>query len=624
MEDAIEPAGRLRDLVRGRITGRLAWRKAIAASGLPAPARDLIERVVRRTRLWRLEKAGVVAELVAHFADGIAAGASVDELVRDFGDERAAARLIRLAKRRNRPLAWHALKWTRRGLAALALLYACVFARFVLTKPTVRVDYVAQLNAPTLAAPEADRAWPIYRRAILALGLADLKRWDASIGRQLESDDPDAYYHRVIDAKPGDAAWPELAAWLDANADGIALARVAAAKPTFGFVYGPDGSQKDAALGWHRYLVGNTSIERSLRYTLLPHLNLTLTVGAALAADVRLAASRGDAARAAADVDALLGLARQLRGPTLVEQTVGLGIADLAFDELEAILATRPAAMDDATLVVLAHRIATFGGEAPASLVDPSAERAMFRDVVQRLYSDDGRGDGILTMEGVRALPFINGIYGLGTIKPRELDRADFAAATAVLSTVSAVTSRRAVVDEFDRLFNLSAAQFARPRREWTNDGAVTARLNEIHASPILTARYLPVSTFLPSIDGVGTRAERLLGRRDGIVVGLALELCRRRQGEYPASLDLLVPNLLPRVPADRINGLPLCYRVIDGRPVVYSVGYDRHDDGGRAAIVGTSGPVPTAAARWGAGKTTLDGDWIVYDARPAPAAAVP
>jgi hypothetical protein len=60
----------VRDALRGRITGRLDVSGAIESSGLPQTAKDLIRRVVRRTRLWRIERADVAQELIAHFADG--------------------------------------------------------------------------------------------------------------------------------------------------------------------------------------------------------------------------------------------------------------------------------------------------------------------------------------------------------------------------------------------------------------------------------------------------------------------------------------------------------------------------------------------------------------------------
>jgi hypothetical protein len=43
------------------------------------------------------------------------------------------------------------------------------------------------------------------------------------------------------------------------------------------------------------------------------------------------------------------------------------------------------------------------------------------------------------------------------------------------------------------------------------------------------------------------------------------------------------VPDLLPAVPPDRYDGKPLRYQLVDGKPLVYSIGSDRDDDAGRA-----------------------------------------
>jgi hypothetical protein len=107
---------------------------------------------------------------------------------------------------------------------------------------------------------------------------------------------------------------------------------------------------------------------------------------------------------------------------------------------------------------------------------------------------------------------------------------------------------------------------------------------------------------------------ERYLGRRDGILVAIALELYRRQYGSYPDSLDQLTPALLPHVPADRITGQPLRYRLIDGKPIVYSIGADRDDDGGSPPVTKGGEPAPLAAAWWEVPKErACDGDWVIY-----------
>jgi len=98
---------------------------------------------------------------------------------------------------------------------------------------------------------------------------------------------------------------------------------------------------------------------------------------------------------------------------------------------------------------------------------------------------------------------------------------------------------------------------------------------------------------------------------------GIALELWHRRHEAWPETLQLLVPELLPAVPPDRVDGKPLRYVVRDGRPVLYSIGADRRDDNG------TPGKDPegdmTMVINYGVVKSTSPvrqaalGDWIHY-----------
>ncbi len=63
---------------------------------------------------------------------------------------------------------------------------------------------------------------------------------------------------------------------------------------------------------------------------------------------------------------------------------------------------------------------------------------------------------------------------------------------------------------------------------------------------------------------------------------GMALERHRMVRGAYPAALEELVPDFLPEIPADPFDGKPLRYRLqADGSPHLWSVGSDLVDDGG-------------------------------------------
>jgi hypothetical protein len=81
--------------------------------------------------------------------------------------------------------------------------------------------------------------------------------------------------------------------------------------------------------------------------------------------------------------------------------------------------------------------------------------------------------------------------------------------------------------------------------------------------------------------------------------VASALERYRLAHGEYPASLDVLAPQFIAKVPHDIIGGQPLKYRrTDDGQFVLYSIGWNEKDDGGEIALT-KSGSIDTANGDW-------------------------
>jgi hypothetical protein len=77
-----------------------------------------------------------------------------------------------------------------------------------------------------------------------------------------------------------------------------------------------------------------------------------------------------------------------------------------------------------------------------------------------------------------------------------------------------------------------------------------------------------------------------------GVRTMIAIELFRAERGAWPRELGELVPAYLPRGLEDPYTGDSLRYRVEAGGYVLYSVGLDRHDDGGREH---EDGPVKAA-----------------------------
>jgi hypothetical protein len=72
----------------------------------------------------------------------------------------------------------------------------------------------------------------------------------------------------------------------------------------------------------------------------------------------------------------------------------------------------------------------------------------------------------------------------------------------------------------------------------------------------------------------------------DEAQIACALERYRLAHGEYPETLDTMVPQFIEKLPRDIINGAPLHYRrTDDGSFLLYSVGWNETDDGGQIVL---------------------------------------
>ncbi len=85
-----------------------------------------------------------------------------------------------------------------------------------------------------------------------------------------------------------------------------------------------------------------------------------------------------------------------------------------------------------------------------------------------------------------------------------------------------------------------------------------------------------------PSYDGCFERITGADAHRRVYETALAMHFYRASHGKYPQRLDTLVPEFLEPVPGDPFDGKPLKLRTTDAGWIVYSVGPDETDDGGR------------------------------------------
>ena len=90
------------------------------------------------------------------------------------------------------------------------------------------------------------------------------------------------------------------------------------------------------------------------------------------------------------------------------------------------------------------------------------------------------------------------------------------------------------------------------------------------------------LSQSVVSLDRVLYRLMKIETARQVTLTAIALQRYKLRNGACPAALAVLVPEFLPAIPRDPVDGEPLRYRAnSNGTFVLYCVGEDGKDDGG-------------------------------------------
>ena len=596
----------LTDTLRGRVTGSLDREAIIARSGIPPALATLVRETVRSTGLHRDEKAEVARDLAEHFRDGIDRGESPERLEEDFGDPAAAAALIRRSMMRKR--SW----WSRQaGLgvkvsaAALVLLisiYLVVAFNDWRQSPNIAVDHLAAMNAPIAATPVSERAWPLIREGLtMSRGLVDPEP-HLEIGVPAAETRRGIHAELVTHAREGLPHWydgpgndrdsgsrlspEEIEAFFAGHEEARRTLLAAATRRNLGFEIMPGGPEDpldraflDLGPSVPASADGPGAVpvdpfEGSLINASLPHLGSVRAAARLLDADARKALIEGDAARAIEDFEAMFELGRMVREPSIIlNQLVGAAIDQLVFQSILDGIATMPGSFTDADL---RSAVAMLEGlDESRFVIDLEGERLLFEDLAQRIYTDDGDGDGRLTMRGMQG---VNGIgTGGGTGGPSVLQFL----ATPMFSRV--MLSRAEALRLWNEIFDAYEVAAGAPAWEIDRESisSIDGRnLDDLGSSSLSSMRYFPLTLLVPAIDNAILMGHVGRADRDLATAVVGVEAARRRLGGWPTSLE---EAELARLPIDPVDGRRLAYGIIEGRPSFWSIGPDRDEDGGTA-----------------------------------------
>jgi hypothetical protein len=532
---------------------------------LPAVVRDYIVAVMKKMGYRRKVRQEVREELVAHFVDALKDCQDEQreergkELIAEFGDVKLLGILLRRGKKRCRPM-WQ--KIVVNSAITVGVLFLFIVGRvgyMAVGRASVTVDYVEWMNEEVRAGRnESLNAWPDYERAV-----------------KLIKDMP-AIVEEVYDRKAGEPVdeehWLAVERFLEENAGAFMAMKEGASKPYY----------------WPRYKISSGTVERSelglwppgmLSQRVLELLMPTLSGYKKLAMrtsylQIDLKLHKGDIEGAMDDCMMLQRFAAHMQGKgLLIEQLVGISLDAFAYEKTLRIISEY-----DVSTESLKKIQDDFEKSFNKDLVlNIDAEKAFWFDYVQRTFTDDGKGNGRVLIRGIplAATDIKEGLKGF----------------------VSGYPDRREVMSGIERFFEEFAELSQKKPWQWDEPEPVVQNLKKVGSLGAFS------TVARPGYEKVNRIVWRMKVARAGMLTILAILRYEKDCGHYPARLDELVAKgYLKELPEDAYGEGPLQYRKNGDGFLVYSLGSDLKDDGGR---LGMKNGKPFEWAD--------DGDWVFW-----------
>jgi hypothetical protein len=270
-----------------------------------------------------------------------------------------------------------------------------------------------------------------------------------------------------------------------------------------------------------------------------------------------LALDRGDVEGAIAALEDIRQTGQALaRSPFLIDQLVRVSCLSMAVEDAQRLLSQRALTLNQlAQLEMLLQKSQAQEGLHLALLSERAAMVSVFDLPAKTLEEVNSQASG--------DEPGIAHVYRAGR---------GFLAASGL-----ADRDRRLVLETMEQGIALSD----------DDSPAALEQFESVYTKAAEKAGQFPQRIFsamlLPSLTRVGTRFAAFEARRRAALAAVAVERYRLgHQGGLPENLAALVPEFLPQVPIDPFDGQPLRYHTLSKGYVIYSVGRDRHDDGGK------------------------------------------
>jgi hypothetical protein len=295
--------------------------------------------------------------------------------------------------------------------------------------------------------------------------------------------------------------------------------------------------------------------------TLLPHLSELHILAEVVRYESLLASESGDTTDTAAAIGNLVGMSQTLdQEPDLIAQLVRISLIAIAENSLEHCLNITN--LNESELVGLAT---TFSGADKTNLM----ARALIGDCainvpVFQLARSKSKSAAEL-VEGAQQV----GGFSTSTLDPWLIREPRF--------------FRLIGFWDRDFLFYLNAMETYIALDKFPAQKSLATAENFEKVDEIVARKHCYLSKlFLIAYSPAITKETSSVAYLRTSIAAIAVERFRLAHGRLPENLNELVPQFLSTVPDDPFDGQPLRYHRLAKGYVVYSVGADGHDDGGR------------------------------------------
>jgi len=561
----------------------------ITSAGLPEEIGRFVAEIVRRTRLRRDEQLDVANELLSHFAEGLAAGKSARDLIAAYGDPHISARGIRqsaIAKRGALDRAiGSCIRWGSFATAAVVTLYLGYATVLSFRAPVVSFDAVAAVNA-RMPKPGAEGA-------AIDLYVAKLSNEE---GRCifLESVEPTTSFGaarlRIEDDLPritfDEAALARIRADLEQLAPQIESLRKAKDHPVLG-VGVTTGTWEDKRVAKFFFVSPivfspeASQFSGTLLSALLPQCSMLRSTAKLMCVDAALAIHDGRTNDFMNDIEAASMMAAH-SGEVgfLINVLVEAGIRQLVLGTIVSAIENHAESFSDAQLARL-EQLARVGD---LDLVRGfESERTGVIDLIQRCYSDNGDGDGVLLAHSFA--DFMREVVPMtSSARDENLEQAAMQTSAFLSGPIAATAlpSRREVLAHLNAFIDahMEAAKSPSRKESIALAAAVDRDFDRRRdaAGPML-------SLMMPAIGRTVSVMWALRAMQDTAAAAIGIERFRRANGRFPVDRAELEQFVGWRLDANGHEQLPWNYALVDGRPMIYDAGVDGFDDRARTPL---------------------------------------